>query len=67
MLADASIHEVSTMLVELDIHSNVAVYMQIENEIQFAVASGKLKAGDKHWTDSRSSKSKILKLPPGDA
>src|SRR5689334_5145904 len=35
-----------TMLASIDIHSTVAVYIQIENHIQFAIASGKLKAGD---------------------
>ena len=34
------------MLASIDIHSSVAVYTQIENHIQFAIASGKLKAGD---------------------
>ena len=35
------------MLTKVNIHSSVAVYLQIENEVQFAIASGKLKAGDK--------------------
>lgn len=30
----------------IDIHSSVAVYVQIENHVQFAIASGRLKAGD---------------------
>ena len=34
------------MLASIDIHSSVAVYTQIENHVQFAIASGKLKAGD---------------------
>jgi len=34
------------MLTKINIHSSVPVYAQIENEIQFAIASGKLKAGD---------------------
>ena len=34
------------MLASIDIHSSVAVYIQIENHIQFAIASGKLKATD---------------------
>ena len=34
------------MLPSIDIHSSVAVYVQIENHIQFAIASGKLKATD---------------------
>ena len=34
------------MLKSVDIRSNVAVYLQIENHVQFAIASGKLKAGD---------------------
>ena len=35
------------MLESVNIRSNVAVFVQIENEIRFAVASGTLKAGDK--------------------
>ena len=35
------------MLDSINIHSRVAVYVQIENEVQFAVASGKVKAGDR--------------------
>jgi DNA-binding transcriptional regulator YhcF (GntR family) len=34
------------MLPSIDIHSSVAVYVQIENHIQFAIASRKLKATD---------------------
>jgi GntR family transcriptional regulator len=34
------------MLSSIDIHSSVAVYVQIENHIQFAIASGKLKPAD---------------------
>lgn len=34
------------MLSSIDIHSSVAVYIQIENHVQFAIASGKLKPGD---------------------
>ncbi len=34
------------MLASIDIHSSVAVYTQIENHVQFAIASAKLKAGD---------------------
>lgn len=34
------------MLTSVNIHSSVAVYEQIENEVQFAIASGKLKPGD---------------------
>lgn len=35
------------MLENINIYSSVAVYAQIENHVQFAVASGRLKAGDK--------------------
>lgn len=35
------------MLEEIDIRSSVAAYVQIENQIQFAVASGRLKPGEK--------------------
>lgn len=31
----------------VNIHSSVAVYMQIENHIRFAIAAGSLKAGDR--------------------
>ena len=34
------------MLSSVDIHSSVAVYVQIENHVQFAIASGKLKPTD---------------------
>jgi len=30
----------------IDTHSSVAVYIQIENHVQFAIASGRLKPGD---------------------
>jgi GntR family transcriptional regulator len=35
------------MFQSINIHSSVAVYVQIENTVQFAVASGRLKAGDR--------------------
>ena len=35
------------MFENINIHSSVAVYVQIENSVQFAVASGRLKTGDK--------------------
>ncbi len=34
------------MLGFIDIDSNTAVYVQIENQVQFGIASGKLKPGD---------------------
>ncbi len=34
------------MISSIDITSSVAVYVQIENHVQFAIAAGKLKAGD---------------------
>jgi GntR family transcriptional regulator len=34
------------MLANIDINSSVAVYVQIENHVQFAIASGKYKSGD---------------------
>ena len=34
------------MLTSVDIRSSVAVYLQIENHVQFAISSGKLSAGD---------------------
>lgn len=34
------------MLSNVDINSSIAVYVQIENQVQFAIAAGKLKAGD---------------------
>lgn len=35
------------MITNVNIHSSVAVYVQIENEIQFAIAAGRVGAGDK--------------------
>ena len=35
------------MIPAVNIHSSVAVYVQIENEVQFAIASGKLRGGDR--------------------
>lgn len=35
------------MFSTIDIHSSVAVYVQIENQIRFAVSAGELKPGDK--------------------
>jgi GntR family transcriptional regulator len=37
---------VFVMLASIDINSSVAVYVQIENHVQFAIASGRLKQGD---------------------
>jgi len=34
------------MFEHINIHSSVAVYMQIENHVQFAVSSGQLNAGE---------------------
>lgn len=34
------------MLANINIHSSIAVYVQIENQVRFAIASGKLKPGD---------------------
>jgi len=34
------------MLSSIDIHSSVAVYIQIENHIRFAISAGKLNHGD---------------------
>lgn len=34
------------MLETVNVHSSVAIYEQIENQIRFAIASGKLKAND---------------------
>ena len=34
------------MLTNINIHSSIAVYVQIENQVRFAIASGKLKPGD---------------------
>ena len=38
--------EMLLMLSSIDIHSSVAVYVQIENHVQFAIASGQLKPTD---------------------
>ena len=35
------------MISKVDIHSSIAVYVQIENHIKFAIASGRLSPGDK--------------------
>jgi len=35
------------MLSSIDINSSVAVYVQIENHVQFAIASGRLTTGDR--------------------
>lgn len=35
------------MFESVNIRSSVALYVQIENQVQFAVASGRLKAGDR--------------------
>jgi GntR family transcriptional regulator len=34
------------MLSNINIRSSIAVYVQIENQVRFAIASGRLKAGD---------------------
>lgn len=34
------------MIPTIDIHSSVAVYVQIENHVQFAIAASRLKPGD---------------------
>jgi len=34
------------MIPSIDIHSSVAVYVQIENHVQFAISAGRLKPGD---------------------
>jgi len=34
------------MITRINIRSSVAVYVQIENQVQFAIASGRLKPGD---------------------
>ncbi len=34
------------MIPSIDIRSSVAVYVQIENQVQFEIAAGRLKAGD---------------------
>lgn len=41
-----STEELLSMLSSIDIHSSVAVYVQIENHVQFAISAGRLKAGD---------------------
>ncbi|HNR30202.1 MAG TPA: GntR family transcriptional regulator [Candidatus Hydrogenedentes bacterium] len=38
--------DVLSMLSSIDINSSVAVYVQIENHVQFAIASGRLKPTD---------------------
>lgn len=35
------------MLASVNIHSDVAVYLQIENQVQFAIASNRLKPSDR--------------------
>lgn len=39
--------EGNDMIPSINIYSTVAVYVQIENEVRFAIASGKIKAGDR--------------------
>lgn len=41
-----SSEEMLQMLSSIDIHSNVAVYLQIENHVQFAITAGRLTAGE---------------------
>lgn len=41
-----SSEEMLRLLSSIDIHSSVAVYVQIENHVQFAIASGALTAGE---------------------
>lgn len=41
-----SSEEMLGMLSSIDIHSSVAVYLQIENHVQFAITGGRLAAGD---------------------
>jgi GntR family transcriptional regulator len=41
-----SSEEMLSMLSSIDIHSSVAVYVQIENHVQFAIASARLGSGD---------------------
>jgi GntR family transcriptional regulator len=41
-----SSEEMLQMLSSIDLQSSVAVYLQIENHIQFAITAGRLKAGD---------------------
>ena len=38
--------EILSMLATIDINSSVAVYVQIENHVQFAISSGRLQATD---------------------
>lgn len=38
--------QILAMLSTIDIHSSVAVYVQIENHVQFAISAGKLSPGD---------------------
>jgi GntR family transcriptional regulator len=38
--------ELLNLLSAIDLQSSIAVYAQIENHVQFAIASGKLKPGD---------------------
>jgi GntR family transcriptional regulator len=45
-LAHTRNEEKKHMTPTIDIHSSLAVYVQIENYIQFAIAAGRLKAGD---------------------
>ena len=39
--------EGNDMVPSINIYSTVAVYVQIENEVRFAIASGKIKPGDR--------------------
>ena len=41
-----SSEEMLQMLSSIDLHSTVAVYLQIENHVQFAITAGRLTAGD---------------------
>jgi GntR family transcriptional regulator len=41
-----SSEEMLQMLSSIDIHSSVAVYLQIENHVQFAITAKRLSAGD---------------------
>lgn len=41
-----SSEEMLAMLSNIDLHSSVAVYLQIENHVQFAITAGRLVAGD---------------------
>ena len=43
----AASQAVQAVFEEINIHSDVAIYVQIENQVQFAIASGNLKAEDK--------------------